>query len=488
MVFRTGTEYPNRNIIDGYDIFGNLVDGVDIIYVENPLSLADSIVKTQKTLVDGYAFTTMLPRYAGISLEEGQTFIYDSITETMKPGASGDSSFKLQSVSTPNAIVKAGFLILDDGRELQVASDITVNLTTILGTSPSDATSYYLYIDLYKLPSSTLTTSGRAVYLISQTQLYLSTTLPTSINLSSSVPLAVIKTATSGNAWSGTGSSFESLAFRRHSKSASASINPVIFSTSFTGATAPTTITHNKNILPENQQWLATQTKISDGYQVTLDSSWQVNLTSNTATVNFLPLASGDIVELKLMDIGISVGTIPIKNYDSGPVLANTITLPTNHNLGGIPTALVLTQEISSGEWEPLDFGAFLSVTNSQIKGDLSSLGSQKIRIIASVGQEAVVSNMYRTMIVTSDVTAIAGDELMVNTSSPRIVTLPASPTLGQRVKVVDYVGLSNTNNITVNRNGNNIEGAASNFTINAARAWVEFIYVDSTQGWITIG
>ena len=47
-----------------------------------------------------------------------------------------------------------------------------------------------------------------------------------------------------------------------------------------------------------------------------------------------------------------------------------------------------------------------------------------------------------------------------VNTTAGAInVTLPTSPSAGDIVAVADYAGTAATNNITIGRNGSNIEG-----------------------------
>src|SRR5210317_943130 len=63
----------------------------------------------------------------------------------------------------------------------------------------------------------------------------------------------------------------------------------------------------------------------------------------------------------------------------------------------------------------------------------------------------------------TASFTAVSGDGYFVNTTSGVItVTLPASPSAGDIVAVADYAGTSATNNITIARNGSNIQGNAS--------------------------
>jgi hypothetical protein len=84
--------------------------------------------------------------------------------------------------------------------------------------------------------------------------------------------------------------------------------------------------------------------------------------------------------------------------------------------------------------------------------------------------------------------TAVAGDVVFVNSASGAYtITLPASPTLGNRVRIIDLANNAATNNITAGRNGNNIDGVASNFVIDINNAGVEFIYTNATYGWRTL-
>ena len=81
---------------------------------------------------------------------------------------------------------------------------------------------------------------------------------------------------------------------------------------------------------------------------------------------------------------------------------------------------------------------------------------------------------------------AVSGVGYFTDTSSSAFnVTLPASPSAGNVVAVADYANNWNTNNITIVRNGSNIEGAAENFVCNIQGAAITFVYVDATKGWI---
>ena len=91
-------------------------------------------------------------------------------------------------------------------------------------------------------------------------------------------------------------------------------------------------------------------------------------------------------------------------------------------------------------------------------------------------------------VIKTAAYTAVAGDGVMVDTSSSAItITLPASGTLGDFVRIMDATGDAATNNITVGRAGHKIQGAAADLTIATARASIGLVYVNAAQGWCLI-
>ena len=86
----------------------------------------------------------------------------------------------------------------------------------------------------------------------------------------------------------------------------------------------------------------------------------------------------------------------------------------------------------------------------------------------------------------TGNYTASAGEGVFANTTAGAFtVTLPASPSLGDEVTIVDYAGTFDTNNLTVGRNSQPIMGTAADLTVSIERAGLTLVYVDTTQGWL---
>ena len=86
----------------------------------------------------------------------------------------------------------------------------------------------------------------------------------------------------------------------------------------------------------------------------------------------------------------------------------------------------------------------------------------------------------------TSNYTASAGQGVFANTTSSAFtVTLPASPTLGDEVTIVDYAGTFDSNTLTVGRNSSKILGADEDLTVSTERAAFTLVFTDSTQGWL---
>lgn len=85
---------------------------------------------------------------------------------------------------------------------------------------------------------------------------------------------------------------------------------------------------------------------------------------------------------------------------------------------------------------------------------------------------------------ITGNTTLIKGTGYFVNTSSSAVtLTLPASPNRGDTVKIID-LGSAATNNITVARNSEKIQGLSEDMTVSTDEAAFGLVYGGSTNGW----
>ena len=84
-----------------------------------------------------------------------------------------------------------------------------------------------------------------------------------------------------------------------------------------------------------------------------------------------------------------------------------------------------------------------------------------------------------------SPYTAVAGAQIFANTTAnPITVNLPASPSVGDEVMVMDTRGTWNSNNCTIGRTGPPINTATSDLTLNTNGQAITLVYVDATRGW----
>jgi hypothetical protein len=91
----------------------------------------------------------------------------------------------------------------------------------------------------------------------------------------------------------------------------------------------------------------------------------------------------------------------------------------------------------------------------------------------------------WQTSIKTGDFTATSGEGYFVNTTSGTItVTLPASPSAGDIVSIKDYASTFNTNNCTIGRNSQPIEGETFDKVLDTNGTAITAVYGDATKGW----
>jgi hypothetical protein len=122
------------------------------------------------------------------------------------------------------------------------------------------------------------------------------------------------------------------------------------------------------------------------------------------------------------------------------------------------------------------------------VLGDVLSIGTPSDGTITSAKLASGTDGLFAWQSVqTTGFTAVAARAYPCNTTSSAFtVTLPASPSVGDQVLLLDYAGTFATNNITLGANSNKIEGGTTNKLLTTNREAVTLTYVDSTQGWVS--
>ena len=100
--------------------------------------------------------------------------------------------------------------------------------------------------------------------------------------------------------------------------------------------------------------------------------------------------------------------------------------------------------------------------------------------------EKAAASGGFKWVIKSLAYTAVNGDGVLVDTSGGTIIiTLPITPSAGDKVAIVDFTGSFGTNNCTIERNGSSILGLASNLVLNSTNAGITLVYSDAAEGWV---
>jgi hypothetical protein len=147
--------------------------------------------------------------------------------------------------------------------------------------------------------------------------------------------------------------------------------------------------------------------------------------------------------------------------------------------LGDAGDTITVTGDLKSNSLKTAS-GSTLTLGQSGDTVTLASGASQ-----SGFGRTGTVN--WDTTAKTASFTAVSGNGYFINTSSSAItMTLPASPSAGDIVSVKDYAYTFATNNLTVARNGSPIGGGSDfDLTYNTDGAFLTFIYVDGTKGWL---
>ena len=183
-----------------------------------------------------------------------------------------------------------------------------------------------------------------------------------------------------------------------------------------------------------------------------------------------------------------NVLTLPSTGGDSRLVSAASTATLTNKTINGsqLINATVPLAKLANGtDGNIISYdanGAIVAVATGNSGQILTSAGSGAPPTFA----DAAAGGTDWQAVKTGNYTAVAGQGIFANTTSGAFtVTLPSSPSIGDEVTIVDYAGTFDSNNLTVGRNSQPIQGSAADLTVATERAGFTLAYTDGTQGWL---
>ena len=96
--------------------------------------------------------------------------------------------------------------------------------------------------------------------------------------------------------------------------------------------------------------------------------------------------------------------------------------------------------------------------------------------------------NYATTNVVTGVSVTAAVNQRILCTAGSITITLPAAATENDTIQVIDISGTAGSANITVARNGHEIQNSATDLTIDINNASPVLVYSGVTYGWVLAG
>ena len=204
----------------------------------------------------------------------------------------------------------------------------------------------------------------------------------------------------------------------------------------------------------------------------------EIYVLSGSQSTNLISVSDDSITNVKIIDSAVSRAKIAADAVDGTKIADDAI--DSEHITDGSVDNVHLAGSISNDKLAGSIANDKLANSSITINGVSASLGAS-VTIAAGTDWQAVIVADGST--VTS---ASAGEGYFINTTSAaHTITLPSSPSIGDEISVIDYAGTFDTNNLTVGRNSENIQGSAADLTVSTERAGFTLVYTDGTQGWL---
>ena len=228
----------------------------------------------------------------------------------------------------------------------------------------------------------------------------------------------------------------------------------------------------------------------NSGATATISSGGSTTVSIATGSKNYVivdPSTTSVISAVPAANPGGSNTQIQFNNAGSFGGSANLFWDGTNLNIGA--TGETRFQDTTGGQYVGLKAAGTVASSYTLVLPTATGTADQVIKTDGSgnLSFATISGGAAWQAIKTSNFNVTAKEGYFVDTTSTTITaTLPASPAIGDFVQFIDYAGTFDTNNFTVARNGNKIQGDATDLTVSVERAGLSLIYSgSSTQGWL---
>ena len=123
---------------------------------------------------------------------------------------------------------------------------------------------------------------------------------------------------------------------------------------------------------------------------------------------------------------------------------------------------------------------AYVDASSGVPDGSITTLKIADANVTAAKIASVPIAVGITSVVTSASATATVNTHVYVSAAG-RTITLPASPTIGQRV----IITVGNFEDTVVGRNSSKIMSLTADMTLDKAYLSIQFIYTDTTQGWI---
>ena len=210
---------------------------------------------------------------------------------------------------------------------------------------------------------------------------------------------------------------------------------------------------------------------------------------SNNATISGDLTVGGDYILNETTDLRVTNALIKLADSNNQDAVDIGVVGRYKDSAGGPIRRSGFFRDATDGEWytfvnliqDNLDSSPASQIINrSDPSFELGTwnFGALKGRYLGFDSDFRVFSTDYT--VYTSDFTAVSAGRYAIDTSGGVVtVTLPANPTTGDYIRLID-VGNWTGNSVILNRNGETIEGYSENFELDLGQSIIELIHINN--------